>query len=306
MSNQNIHYRCASIPPISTRMAYLGSLGRIVLVVLVGGLMAHALMVVAPGYSADERELDPGLTAGTREAMLKEKSLDSLIISSYSHFLSGLIHGDFGSSRSLGRPVRELLSDRLPATLSTIGKAVLLGWLLGLSLALVCCFNRGSPIETAGVITSNLLLCLPAAVLALLLLVWVDSRATAAVWVVALALTPRIFRYSYNLLRQSYDSPHILLAKAKGLGPIRILFRHVLPPAAGQLIALAGVSVSLALSAAIPAEVVLDVPGIGQLAWQAAISRDLPLLVSLTFIVALAGTTANAMSDHLVDLEASA
>ncbi len=286
-------------------MAFLRTLGRVALVVLVGGLLAHALIVFAPGYSADERELDPGLTAETREAMLKEKSQDSRLISSYSRFLLGLSHGDFGTSRSLGRPVRELLSDRLPTTLTTIGKAVVLGWLLGLSLALVCCFKTGSPIESAGIMTSNLLLCVPAAVLALLLLIWVDSRATAAVWVVALALTPRVFRYSYNLLRQSYDSPHILLAKAKGLGPLRILFHHVLPPAAGQLIALAGVSVSLGLSASIPAEVILDVPGIGQLAWQAALSRDLPLLVSLTFFVALVGTTANAMSDHLVEQEAS-
>ncbi len=287
-------------------MAFLRTLGRVVLVVLLGGLLAHALIVFAPGYSADERELDPGLTAETREAILKEKSYDFRLFSSYWRFLNGLSRGDFGTSRSLGRPVRELLTDRLPTTLGTIGKALVLGWVLGLSLALVCCFKTNSPIETLSVMTSNLLLCLPAAVVALLLLIWIDSRTTAAVWVVALALTPRVFRYSYTLLRQSYDSPHILLAKAKGLGPIRILFYHALPPAVSQLIALAGVSVSLALSAAIPAEVILDVPGIGQLAWQAALSRDLPLLVSLTFLVALLGTTANAMSDNLVEQEAVA
>ena len=287
-------------------MAFLRTLGRVVLVVLLGGLLAHALIVFAPGYSADERELDPGLTAETREAILKEKSYDFRLFSSYWRFLNGLSRGDFGTSRSLGRPVRELLTDRLPTTLGTIGKALVLGWVLGLSLALVCCFKTNSPIDTLSVMTSNLLLCLPAAVVALLLLIWIDSRTTAAVWVVALALTPRVFRYSYTLLRQSYDSPHILLAKAKGLGPIRILFYHALPPAVSQLIALAGVSVSLALSAAIPAEVILDVPGIGQLAWQAALSRDLPLLVSLTFLVALLGTTANAMSDNLVEQEAVA
>ena len=285
-------------------MAFLRALGRILLVVLVGGLLAHGLVVFAPGYSADERELDPGLTAETRAAMLREKNQDSHLFPSYWRFLKGLSNGDLGNSRSLGRPVRELLSDRLPTTLATIAKAVTLGWILGLTLALICCFKVGSPVETAGLITSNLLLCLPAAVLALLLLIWVDSRSTAVVWVVALALTPRVFRYSYNLLRQSYESPHILLAKAKGLGPIRILVRHVIPPATNQLIALAGMSVSLGLSAAIPAEVILDIPGIGQLAWQAALSRDLPLLVSLTFFVALVGTTANAMSDHLIEQEA--
>ena len=71
------------------------------------------------------------------------------------------------------------------------------------------------------------------------------------------------------------------------------------------MIALAGISVSLGLSATIPAEVILDVPGIGQLAWQAAISRDLPLLVNLTFIVALIGTTANTLSDQWLAQEVS-
>ena len=286
-------------------MAFLRVLGRILLVVLVGGLMAQALIVYAPGYDSDERELDPGLSAEARQALHAEKSKDSKLLVSYSHFLKGLTRGDLGNSTSMGRPVSELLLDRFPVTLQTISKSVTLAWLLGLSAALLCCLASGSVWETAGQIASNLLLCLPVAVTALLLLIWMDARTVAAVWVVGLALTPRIFRYSYNLLRQSYESPHILLAKAKGLGAIQILFHHVLPPVASQLVALAGVSVSLALSASIPAEAILDVPGIGQLAWQAALSRDLNLLVSLTFIVALVGTTANAMSDHLIEQEAA-
>ena len=279
-------------------MPFLRALGRILIVVLAGGLLAQALIVFAPGYSSDEREMDPGLSAETRQLMLKAKEQDSRLFVSYCKFLSNLLHGDLGVSRSLGRPVRELLSDRLPVTLLTIVKSVTLGWLLGFGLAVVCSMQAGSIVETLGQTLTNLLLCIPAALSALLLLIWSDAREAAVVWVVALALTPRIFRYSFNLLRQSYESPHVLLAKAKGLGPARILLRHIIPPVGGQLIALAALSISLGLSAAIPAEVVLDVPGIGQLAWQAAISRDLPLLVNLTFVVALIGTTANALSDH--------
>ncbi len=281
-------------------MPVLRALGRILLVVVAGGFLAQALIVFAPGYSADERELDPGLSAETRQTMLQEKAKDRQLLGNYGRFLSGLARGELGTSRSLGRPVKELLEDRLPVTLLAIAKSVTLGWCLGFTLAVICFAYPGSPIETLGLVSTNLLLCLPAALMALLLLIWGDARGSAGVWVVALALTPRIFRYSYNLLRQSHESPHVLLAMAKGLGPVRILFHHVIPPIAGQLIALVGLSVSLGLSAAIPAEVVLDIPGIGQLAWQAALSRDLPLLVNLTFVVALIGTTANALSDYLL------
>jgi len=77
------------------------------------------------------------------------------------------------------------------------------------------------------------------------------------------------------------------------------LLRHILPVAAPQLLALAGISVSLAFAAAIPVEVLCDLPGIGQLAWKAAMGRDLELLVNLTMIVTLVTLLANSAADLL-------
>jgi len=93
--------------------------------------------------------------------------------------------------------------------------------------------------------------------------------------------------------------PHVLLARAKGVGQIGILFWHVLLPAAPQLLALAGVSVSIALTADIPVEALCDLPGIGQLAWKAALGRDLYLLVNLTMIVTAVTLLANSAADLL-------
>jgi len=76
-----------------------------------------------------------------------------------------------------------------------------------------------------------------------------------------------------------------------------ILFRHVVPVAAPQLGALAAISVSMALGAAIPLEVLCDQPGVGQLAWKAAMGRDLPLLVGLTMAMALVVMSVNAVAD---------
>ena len=284
-------------------MPLVQAIGRLVLVVLLGGLLAQALIVFAPGYTSDERELEPGLSEPERRRIQLDKLEDKQLFSSYGRFLGRVIHGDFGQSKSMNRPVRELLADRLPVTLRLIGKAIVLGWGLGLALALICASSPLPALKWTGILSSNLLLCLPAAVLALLLLLWGDRARGAEVWVVALSLTPRIFRYSYNLMEEIYQAPHILAAKAKGIGPLRILLRHALPPVSGQLLALAGITVSLGLSAAIPAEVVLDIPGIGQLAWQAAMSRDLNLLVSLTFLVALVTTAANTISEHWIELE---
>ena len=78
-----------------------------------------------------------------------------------------------------------------------------------------------------------------------------------------------------------------------------MFFWHVVPTTAPQLLALAGVSVSIAIGAAVPIEALCDQPGIGQLAWHAALARDLVLLVNLTLIVTLVTVVANSASDLL-------
>src|SRR5437660_11446121 len=98
---------------------------------------------------------------------------------------------------------------------------------------------------------------------------------------IALVVFPRIFRYSRNLLLQSYSLPHVLTAKAKGLHSTRMLLWHVLASAAPPLLALVGVPVSMALGAAIPIEVICDSLGMRKLAWQAALGRDLTLVVDI-------------------------
>jgi peptide/nickel transport system permease protein len=66
------------------------------------------------------------------------------------------------------------------------------------------------------------------------------------------------------------------------------------------MIALAGITISIALGASIPIESLCGLPGIGQLAWQAALSRDLPLLVNLTVLVTLVTLLANSGADVMI------
>jgi peptide/nickel transport system permease protein len=130
-------------------------------------------------------------------------------------------------------------------------------------------------------------------VLALLSVLWNVPGALA----VALIIFPRDYRYTRNLLAKAYSQPHIITARAKGLSELHILFWHVIPVAAPQLLAVAGVSVSLAIGGAIPVEALCGLAGVGQLAWQAALARDLPLLVNITLLVTLVTLLANSSAD---------
>jgi peptide/nickel transport system permease protein len=114
---------------------------------------------------------------------------------------------------------------------------------------------------------------------------------------IGVILLPRIFRYLRNVTGSIARQPHVLAARARGVGGLGLLARHVWFPAMPELLALAGVSVSMALGAAIPVEVLCDSPGVGQLVWKAALARDLPVLVNLTVLIAVITAAANLLSD---------
>jgi peptide/nickel transport system permease protein len=218
------------------------------------------------------------------------------ILGFYAGYLRGAMHGDLGTSHALGQPVQSLLRERWPVTLRVAGFGLLLAWLLASTLAFTACLWRRPGYEILGTTVSGAFLCIPAAVLALLSVI-LNAPGYLAI---ALIVFPKIYRYSRNLLAKACVLPHITAARARGLSEVRILAWHVLPVAGPQMIALAGITVSIALGASIPVEALCGLPGIGQLAWQAALSRDLPLLVNLTVLVTLVTLLANSGADVMI------
>jgi peptide/nickel transport system permease protein len=269
--------------------------------ILVGGFLCALLIRVAPGYGFDEREMDPRLRAESVRAIRAEQTQIS-IGTLYLRNLQGSMRGDLGVSRALNRPILELFEQRLPVTVRSMAVGLGIGWVMAAGLALATTCLRNPTLEIAAATLSGTALALPSAVIALLFLLagWPPGFAVAVV------IFPRIFRYLRCLLLGILEQPHVLFAQAKGLGRARILAWHVLPVAAPQIAALAGVSVSLAFGALIPIEVVCGSPGFGLLAWQAAQGRDLQLLVNMTVLVTIVTIAANSVSDFFTPVSEDA
>lgn len=264
-----------------------------VAIVLLGGFFSATLVRLAPGFDVDEEQLDPHLNAESVRALRQARLEQHNIFRFYLHSLQRAAHGDLGISLSLGQPVTTLLRERAPLTLRLVGVGLLLSWAFALALALSAAWLRVSTYDAVTTVISGTFLCIPAAVLALLSVLWNVPGALA----IALIVFPRVYRYARNLLEKAHSLPHIVTARAKGLSELRILFWHVLPVAGPQLLAVAGVSVSIAVGAAIPVEALCGLAGVGQLAWQAALARDLPLLTNLTILVTLVTLLANSSAD---------
>src|SRR5712692_4641884 len=90
----------------------------LVLTAVLGGLAAATLIRLAPGFDTDEREFDPRLNEASLQSLRAERAADHNLGKFYLNYLAGLVHGEFGVSHSLRRPVSELLAERGPVTLA--------------------------------------------------------------------------------------------------------------------------------------------------------------------------------------------
>jgi peptide/nickel transport system permease protein len=208
-----------------------------------------------------------------------------------------MLRGDFGQSRVLRRPVRELLAERGLVTLRLVAAALIVAWGATICVTLLVWLCGSGAMDAAFSVGSGLLLCLPAGALALLLVVF-DGPAFVAL---ALVVLPRIYQYLSTLLSATAQMPHVITARAEGASPLRVFLLHVVPVVRREVLALAGVTVGMAVGAAIPVESLCGTPGLGQLAWQSALARDVPVLTNLSMLVIACTVLANTGADMLSD-----
>jgi peptide/nickel transport system permease protein len=273
------------------RRFLLNCLLRITAMLLVAGV-AMVLVRFGPGFENDERDLDPGLSAETRAALHNQRLAEGRLPEYAEKLLIGALRGDFGESRSLGVPVRQLIAERGPATLRILVIGTAIAWLLGLSWAIGLAIFRAPVLLGASTLTNACLLCLPTAAIAALML----NINCPAEMVLAVALVPKVFQVSQGLIMQAVEHTEILAARARGVRTVRILGWYVLPRVGGPLLAWLAATAGIAIGLVVPIEVVCDVPGLGQLAWKAALARDLPVLVVLTILVAVIIQISNSAS----------
>lgn len=272
------------------------AVSKILLIAVLGGLTTATLVRTAPGYGLSEEQLDLRRGRGSLQRAETRRAGESDVLRFYGKFLVEYAQGRLGDSPLFGRPAGQLIAERTVPTAGALAAGLTGGWVLALAAGIPAGLRLWPAVEWPAWTLALLLQSVPAAVLGLGLLVGGARGAIACAGALTLVLYPRLVQYVMNLVREAAAQPHVLTARAKGLGERRVVTRHVLPVVLPELLALAGISVSMALSAAIPLEMILDVAGIGQLAWQAALGRDLNLLVNLTVLISIVISLSNAMA----------
>ena len=278
---------------MNSAVSLLKRLARTLLIVLLVVVGSTVLIRFAPGYLSDAREIDTRYGDAARTELSAEAARSSSLRQMLSTEMSAWTNGSLGQSRQYAVPVLELVLPRLAVTGGLMLRAIVFAWTLALCASLLSSARQNPSLLWQA--PATLLLAVPTAAMATICLV---AGSGGPVLVMTLLLAARDFKFLDRLLRNAWLDPHLLQARAQGLATRRLVLAHILPSIKHQLLALATLSIVTALSALVPVEVIFSVPGLGQLAWNAAMNRDLPVLLAVTMIMAIAVTFSGMASDR--------
>lgn len=234
----------------------------------------------------------------------------------YLRYLGNLLQGDLGRSYEQKSQVTELIVSRLPATFTLVAGAIFFEILIGVSLGLIAATRRDRLLDRVIMVSSFALVSAPQFVVGILLLyvfgVWLGWLPMSGYGGLSHLILPaltlgvlgagwyaRIMRSSLiDVLRQDF----MRTAKAKGLRPASITFVHAVPNAILPIVALIGSDVGYFMSQTVVVESVYGWPGIGQLAWQAIQRVDIPIIMGVTLVSAVAIVLGNLIADLVAPL----
>lgn len=247
---------------------------------------------VALGIGASQAEI---------EAYNHEIGYDRPMLVRYGEYMLGVLQGDLGESYKNSLPVTTLLLPKFPMTFRLAVLSVLFSALIGIPLGVLAAVRKGSIADTGTTVLSLILASIPGFWLALLLMLlfslklgWLPTFGIGTwkhyvmpVATLALPSSAYVARMVRVTMLDALGSDYVRTARAKGAGPARIIFIHVLRNALMPVITSLGMSFAGLLGGAVIAEQVFGLPGIGQAILTAINEKDTPIVLGATVILSL-------------------
>ncbi|MFK8256616.1 ABC transporter permease [Erwinia sp. AnSW2-5] len=289
--------------------------------VIIGlSLIVFLLMAMIPGNPA-QALLGAFATPENVARVSAELGLDKPLWQQYFIWVNNLLHGDFGRSYVLNRPVIDEVLERLSATLLLGGCALLLSVVLGLLAGVTSAvrqFGWGDRLITLLVLIG---ISLPSFLIGLLMIMlfavslrWFPASGMFAIYgggdaldllhhltlpaitlaIVATGVIARLTRTAMlEVLRQDY----IRTARAKGVSERRVIWRHAFRVALVSVIPAIGIQAGFVLGGAVYIETVFQWPGLGAMLVKAVSTRDLLLVQGGVLVAAIAYVLINLLTD---------
>lgn len=275
---------------ILKRLLYL------VITLLVVMTVTFFLMHSLPGTPFDEDRVS--LLSPEQQAQVYARyGLDKPVHIQYLKYMGNMLRGDLGTSTLYaGRPVTDILASRIGPSVFVGVQAVLVGAIIGLVLGIIAAYRHNTPLDSATMVISVLGISVPNFVVAALLqyflglkwgllpVAYWESYASSILPSLALSfgVVAQIARFTRTEMLTVLQQDYILMAKAKGLSPIKVLVRHALRNSLLPAITILGSITVNVLTGSLAVESIFSVPGIGSLFVDTIKANDYATILGLT------------------------
>ncbi|MEU7069860.1 ABC transporter permease [Streptomyces narbonensis] len=276
------------------------------LVLLLASLLVFAVLRLVPGDPAAVLA-GPDASAEAEAAIRASLGLDDPLPAQYARWIGGLLTGDLGPSYAIGGRTADLIGDGIGATVELTLGALLFVVVLGAAFGIVGATSRNRWLRgTVRILTTGALAVPPFVTGVLLVLLFAvllgvlppGGRVpllTAPDLGVQYLLLPALClalpsaavlgRYLEDSIGRALSEDYVRTATAAGIAPRRLLWRHALPNALPPVVTLLGMQTGHLLGGAVLVEAIFAWPGLGQLAEQALVRRDYPVVQDLLLLL---------------------
>lgn len=318
-------------PAVGRRIA--GALLLVWLVVSLTFLLVHA----APGDPA-ALLVSPNASAADVARLHAQLGLDRPLVVQYARWAASLLRGDLGESFAQRRPVATVLGEALPISLGLGGASLALTFLVGVPIGVVQGVRRGRALDRALTVVTTVVYAAPSFWLALALIAvftygaatwgvppslrlpafgihtpgaelhgWsalrdVVRHAVLPVAILAAVGAAGIARYARSSVADVLEQEFVRTARAKGLAPRRVYFRHVLANVLPPLVVLFALALPGIVAGSVFVEWVFAWPGLGRTMLNAILARDYPVVLGATVLYATLVVLANLAADLALPL----
>jgi peptide/nickel transport system permease protein len=235
-------------------------------------------------------------------------------------WLDNLLHFNLGYSWKLNQSVASLLGNHLPKTVFLVGVAIILSLILAVPIGIVQAVRRNKVVDHFFNGFSTVFYAMPAFLLSILLILlfavkfpifppegpqgegvavlFTNFNALVLPIISLTLITIALFsRYMRSSVLDNLTEDYVRTAKAKGASERRILWRHVLRNSLIPIATLLGLLLPAVFAGALITESVFNYPGMGYLFYQSALNQDYPVLLGITFVVAIATVVGSFLAD---------
>lgn len=288
--------------------------------VLLGiSFITFSLLTFAPGNAISLMLGSETVNAANVERLQHDLGLDKPWYVQYVNYMTGLLHGDFGTSITSQQPVGRQILQRFPNTLLLTISSMILALLIAVPIGVLSAARRNRPEDYGAMVLAMVGVSMPNFWLGLVLIIvfglrlhwlpirgigsWADgpwdfvSHLILPAITLGTALAAILTRLTRNAMLDVMAEDYVRTAKAKGLTPRPVLFKHALRNAILPVVTTAGIQFGALLGGAIIVETIFSWPGLGLLSINAIRQRDIPMVQGTVLVFALCFMVVTLLTD---------